>query len=186
MAHVYALYSCRDGRVRYVGETYYDCRERFKKHLKDAELGNGRLYRWFHDEWREGYPIRCQLLQWCKEGEQKSLETEWMVKFPDLLNWRKYRWWFKDTRKSPDIAEIRKYCRSHIFNVHGYRGIHYSHDHDKFRVMVYNGWRASWLEGDELPGGSEAVWFLDSTAALNAREKHRQRVQAPWLPDLKY
>jgi len=186
MAHVYGLYSCRDGLVRYVGETYGDCADRFKGHLKSAEFPSGPLYKWFHEEWHQGFPIRVQKLQWCKDGEQKNLETDWISKFPNLLNRRKDRWWqWNDQRKYPAVPEIVAFRRGHIFNVHGYRGIHYSTAYDRFRVMVYTGRGVEWLRGDELPGGSPAVWFLDSTTALDAREKRRKYLRRPWLPDLK-
>ena len=63
MAEIYALFSGRDCAVRYVGETAGPRDDRFREHIK---YGSGALRGWFLEEWKQGYPIRCALLQWCK------------------------------------------------------------------------------------------------------------------------
>ena len=60
MAEIYALYSARDGKVRYVGQTSGARDVRFKKHMRIEE---GRyitaVYDWLHTEWSHGYPVEC-------------------------------------------------------------------------------------------------------------------------------
>jgi hypothetical protein len=61
MAEVYALYSSRDGVVRYVGQTGGDCSDRFKQHQRQAERrwAASTLKGWFHSEWKAGYLVKC-------------------------------------------------------------------------------------------------------------------------------
>ncbi len=57
MAEIYALYSGGDGRVRYVGQTVGLCADRFKQHLRAPSTN---LYKWFHKEWSDGYPVEMR------------------------------------------------------------------------------------------------------------------------------
>jgi hypothetical protein len=68
------------------------------------------------------------------------------------------------------VAEITKYMRGHIFNVDGFRGVHYSYDADCYRVLVYNGRWVKWLEGDESVWDTRYIWFSDLARALDARD----------------
>lgn len=184
MAEVYALYSARDGKVRYVGQTSGARDVRFKKHMRIEE---GRfitpVYDWVHTEWRHGYPVECALLQWCQYAERLDVEEAWISKFPNLLNERKYH--FRGGRP-PVIPEVREYMRSHIFNVGGFRGIHYWRDIDRYAVFIYTArGQPDWLDGDGAPGWTGDVWFSDRTAAWKAREKYRQyQTYKNWLPDI--
>lgn len=179
MAEIYGLYSARDGIVRYVGETGGERAARFKRHMR-IEFGRyiTPVYTWLHAEWGEGYPVRCALLQWCPYAERLDVEREWISKFPNLLNERKYR--FRGGRP-PVIPEIKDYMRSHIFNCGGFRGIHYWKGIDRYAVFNCTG---SWLIGDEAPGWGGNIFFSDRTEALKARNKYRQGRQRNWLPDI--
>jgi hypothetical protein len=177
-ADIYALYSTRDGRVRYVGESG-DRIARFKDHLQLAESSPNRcpLSKWFHQEWRDGYLVRYALLDVCDYDRRYAVETEWIWRFPwiDLLNQRKKRpwWWSTPVPKPPVIPEIARYVRRYIFNVEGFRGVHYDRETSYYRVLVYNGrWAPQWLHDDELADGQ---WFSDLARAVNARDKHFNR-----------
>jgi hypothetical protein len=180
MAGIYALYSTRDGRVRYVGQSG-DCALRFKDHLRSAERSkeNPLLDTWFHQEWGDGYLVRYALLEVCDYDKRGDVEKKWIWRFPgaDLLNQRNRFSWLNP--KPPVIAEIVKYMRSHISNVHGFRGVHYDCQTDYYRVLVYNGRWVEWLNtGDELPGGSAPIWFSDLAAALSARNNEEDSYHA--------
>jgi hypothetical protein len=180
MAEIYALYSTRDGRVRYVGRSG-DCALRFKDHLRSAERSkeNPLLDTWFHQEWGDRYLVRYALLDVCDYDKRGDVEKKWIWRFPgaDLLNQRnRFSWW---NPKPPVIPEIVKYMRSPISNVDGFRGVHYDCDTGYYRVLVYNRRWVKWLEGDELPGGSAPIWFSDLARAVNARDKIHRAPRGP-------
>jgi hypothetical protein len=181
MAQIYGLYSVRNGEVRYVGQTIGTCKDRFKQHCRDAGEGpTTRPYKWFHSEWKDGYPIRWVLLQSCDNKMSDQIETEWIGRFPNLLNKRKntlLTWLSYHTGKVPEIPAITAYMRAHEFNVEGRRGIHYSHQWDRYFVLVYTGRTAEWLPGDEIPGAGPEhgnIWFSDLASAENARDAYMQ------------
>jgi hypothetical protein len=189
-AEIYALYSTRDGRVRYVGQSG-DRTLRFKEHLRSAETWpNGcPLNKWFQHEWRHGYPVRYALVDVCDYNTRHAAETNWIWRFPrsDLLNRHKRRPWWLSEPKPPVIPEIVGYRRQRIFNVGGFRGVHYDRHEGHYRVLRYNGYRVYWLQGDELPGGSASIWFSDLARALNARdakEPHRALMEARRRADI--
>jgi len=171
-AEIYALYSTRDGRVRYIGQSG-DRTLRFKEHLRSAETLPSLcpLDRWFHHEWRHGYLVRYALLEVCDYDQRHAVETKWIWRFPgsDLLNRRKQRPWWSAIRP-PVIAEINKYMRRHVFNVEGFRGVHYDCQVGCYRVLIYNGHWVKWLEGDDTIWDDESVWFSDLARALDARD----------------
>lgn len=190
MAQIYGLFSARNGIVRYVGQTAGACADRFKQHKREAEgEPTTRRHKWFHTEWRDGYPVRCVLLQSCNDGARHQIETEWIRKFPNLLNEQKHNpwaWIYSRVGKAPEVPGIAAYMRGHIFNVEGFRGVHYSRQLDRYFVLIYTGRGAEWLCGDEIPGhGKEGgnVYFADLAAAVNARDDERRRWQSMnWLP----
>jgi hypothetical protein len=167
MAEIYALYSTRDGRVRYVGQSG-DSAARFKEHLRSDN--------WFHHEWQHGYLVRYAVLEACDYDKRHEVETKWIWRFPssDLLNLRKRRPGWQIVRP-PVIHEIDKYMRRHMFNVEGFRGVCYDCQVGYYRVLLYNGRWVEWLKGDELPGGSESIWFSDLARAVDAIDKHFKR-----------
>ena len=187
MAEIYGLYSARDGIVRYVGQTGCDCGARFKQHKRDAWWTS--LGKWFHHEWRHGYPVQCALLQSCEYGERHHVETEWISRFPNLLNERKLPYYRYDPKpKPPVIPEIRDYMRDHLFNVGGFRGVHWWRQIDRYAVFFYAGSEPEWLLGDEAPGWGGNIFFSDSTTALKARDRYREyqkyKYYKDWLPDI--
>jgi hypothetical protein len=176
MTEIYALYSTQDGRVRYVGQSG-DSALRFKEHQR------GSLFTWFHRQWRQGYLVRRALLEVCDYDDRHSVEQKWIRRFPpsDLLNRRKLRpWWLPPVGKPPVVPEIVSYMRRHISNVDGFRGVQCDCQTDYYRVLVYNGRWVEWLKtGDELPGGSEPIWFSDLAQAVNARDKIHRALRGP-------
>jgi hypothetical protein len=183
MAEIYALYSGRDGIVRYVGETGSSRRDRFREHILYSD---GALRRWFRGEWRQGYPIRCALLQHCEYKSRFEVETAWINKFPSLLNERKHSSW--PSRKPPRVPAIVEDMRRHIFNVGGFRGVHYDRQMDRFFVLLHTRRGFEWALGDEMPGLTAAqggnIWFSDRTSALKARDKQRSWQSMECLPDV--
>lgn len=95
MADIYGLYSCRDGAVRYIGETTYPRDTRFEQHRRSVWLEKTRLQQWMVREWRDGFPVCHVRLEWCENAERFERETEWIAKFPNLLNERKHTGWTK-------------------------------------------------------------------------------------------
>lgn len=187
MAEIYGLYSCKDGVVRYVGQTGGQCGDRFEQHKRHAWNGT-QLGNWLHSEWRQGYPVECVRLAWCEHEERHQVETAWMSKFPDLLNQLKVRS-YSSLSKPPIIREIKQNLRDHVFNVGGFRGIHWWRQIDRYAVYIWRGSGHEWLLGDTLPGYSESeggnIWFSDLTLALKARDEHRKlNPQTRWLPDV--
>lgn len=177
MASIYALYSCRDGRVRYVGMTAGSTDRRFYQHRRGPYDGIGVVRSWMHDEWRDGFPVRIALLERCEYNVVDERETHWINLFDNLLNERKY---YRPNlpgsyrARTPKIPSINAYVRNHIFNFEGRHGVHYRHSIDMFFVLVpdrIDGLRP--LIGDELPGGSRPMWFSDLARALNARDRYR-------------
>jgi hypothetical protein len=199
MAEVYGLYSGRDGKIRYVGETASDRAVRFEEHKRhDWTRRESRLNDWLHSEWSHGYPVECALLQDCRQfsdAVRRQCERRWMGYYPNLLNERISV--FTRLRAAcagtpPVIHEIEAYLNAHTFNYDGHVGLVYSRGWDRFRVFIYTGYVGTWLTGDAAPGEpeSEEVWFSDSTRALNARNawRTRQLERAPhifpnWPPD---
>jgi len=149
MSEIYALYSTRDGRVRYVGRSG-DGALRFKEHRRSAEWRNqSPLDRWFHQQWRDGYLVRYALLGVCDYDRREDVEREWIQRFPRfaLLNERNLRppWW-SDPPKLPVVPEIVTIMRRYMFNVGDFRGVHYDRDTGYYCVLVYNGHRVRWLK----------------------------------------
>ncbi len=179
MAEIYALWSTRDGRVRYVGE-FGDRLAQFKEH--EGRWSNQYLVRrWFHDEWRHGYLIGHALLDTCPYDKRYEVEREWIWRFPraDLLNVHKKRpWWNPTPASCTRVTEIDNYMRRHKSNFEGFHNIHYDSHMGYFRVLVYDGDAARWLEGDELPGGSEPIWFSDLARAVSARDNEQHFYRA--------
>jgi hypothetical protein len=183
MGEIYALFSTRNGMVRYVGKTTGTIARRFRQHAYDCESIDTWVLGWLHQESKRGYPVEYVRLASCPDAECEVIETEWMNKFPNLLNVRKYR---LVDGNPPVIPEIEKYMRSHLFNVNGFRGIHYSKQLERYSVFVYTGTPAGeWLTGDEFPGCPQfgSFWFLNRTEALLAREGRRKLGGCFWLPD---
>lgn len=177
MAEIYALFSGRDAKVRYVGKTVGDRDTRFKKHLYIPDGGYiTRVYTWIHNEWGDGFPVETVRLQWCgglSHKEIDALETEWINKFPNLLNERKVYW--RSYKVAPKIPAIKEYKRRFIFNVDGYRGIHWFRDYDRYAIFF----RGEWLQfGDELPGGSWSIYFSNRDDAVDARDRYLRGIKA--------
>jgi hypothetical protein len=100
----------------------------------------------------------------------EALEREWIEKFPNrnLLNQRKRSPWY--SLRPPRIRAIEEYCRGHVFNVDGHRGVHRVIGWDHYIVMVYTGGGDEPLTlGEELPGGV-GRGFSDFTAAVEAKD----------------
>ncbi|WP_315768337.1 MULTISPECIES: hypothetical protein [unclassified Bradyrhizobium] len=192
MAGIYGLFSGRDGKVRYVGQTAGTCADRFKQHVKRP---SDCLYRWFHNEWKDGYPIEYVRLEICdgfSDDLRRSRERRWMATFPGLLNDRiSAQTWLSGMCSKPEkLPEIAAYMRRYHFNAGGYRGIHYDKHWDCYRVLLYDGFEAAWLYGDScdemMPGWGGNMWFPDRTAALIARDQARQSKWRglKWSPDI--
>jgi hypothetical protein len=78
MAKIYAFYSGRNGKVRYVGQTLLGHQERFGRHQRRESDGSSTaIYRWIHREWKAGFPVNAILLQTCADDQRHKLETEW-------------------------------------------------------------------------------------------------------------
>lgn len=184
MAEIYCLFSTRDGKVRYVVLTTACCETRFEQHKRGVADGRyvPRVETWMPSEWREGYPVHYALLQEVRNGDKREvehLETEWMCKFPNLLNDRKYVY---RGSSPPSVPTVREYMRNHKANCGGFRGIFRWGYWDCYSVFTESG---EWLYGDSVPGGGGNIYFLDRTQALNARERYRQRRNYNWLLDIK-
>src|SRR5262249_51794382 len=142
------------------------------------------------EEWKQGYPIRCALLQWCKYEERFAVETAWINKFPRLLNERKHYYW--SSSKPPRVPAIVKHMRRYRYNVDGFRGVHYDVQMDRYFVLIYTGpgrrHGFEWARGDEAPGLTASqggnIWFSDRTRALIARDKQRWSRSVQYLPDV--
>jgi len=183
MAEIYGLYSGRNGKVRYVGQTLGTRDVRFREHQR-RQIGRiiTAAHTWIHSEWRAGYPVECALLERCNNEARFELERQWISKFPNLLNERKlgYDWLHC---KPPVIPEIRNYMSRFIFNCDGYRGVQYWRDLDRYSVFIYTGADWEWLAGDGAPGRTGEIWFSDRTQALKARDRYRQGLHRNWLRD---
>jgi hypothetical protein len=179
MAEIYGLYSCRDGAVRYVGETTYPRATRFEQHKRSVLYTA--LRQWMDGEWRDGFPVRHVRLEWCENSSRFDRETEWIGRFPNLLNERKHSGWMRIVpggRRPQKIREIIQYMREHSFNVDGRRGIHYQVGTDRYCVMIFTGNDVEWLQYDD------SIWFPDLAAAENARDRHYKfRPYRQRLPD---
>jgi hypothetical protein len=71
-AEIYALYSTRDGRVRYVGQSG-DSALRFKEHLR---LEGGPVSGWIRHEWRNGYLVQYAVLETCDYDNRHPVEDD--------------------------------------------------------------------------------------------------------------
>ena len=181
MAEIYALYSGRNGRVRYVGQTTGLCTDRFEQHKRSPSAN---LYKWFNNEWRDGYPVECARLESCDHDVRSSVERQWMARFPGLLNERmSFRIWMSaHCGKPPKVPEINAYMRRYLFNVNGFRGVCYDRHWDCYQVLIYTGFAVEWLLGDEMmPGWGGNIYFSDLTAAVKARDNDRK-----WRKTVKY
>jgi hypothetical protein len=177
MASVYAVFSCRNGAVRYVGMTTGAIDRRFRQHLRGPYQGIGVVRSWMHGEWRDGFPVRNALLEWCEDSQVNERETHWINLFDNLLNDRKYyrpHQPLQQRARTPKMPAITSYIRNHIFNCEGRHGVHFRHSVNMYFVLVpdrHEGLRP--LIGDELPGVSRAIWFSDLARAINARDRYR-------------
>lgn len=188
MARIYALFSGRNGFVHYVGQTTGALDRRFKQHRRGTMYGTDAVRQWMFREWRDGFPVRIEALEWCQYTQADERETYWINRFDGLLNTLKYyrpRWPDLYREPVPKIPAITAYLRNHIFNVEGRRGIHYRRSIDMFFVLVPTSEGFRYLQGDELPGGSGAIWFSDLARAEDARDRHRSFYRDRWwTPDL--
>ena len=193
MADIYGLFSGRDGRVRYVGQTTDSYEERFKQHLRKPP--NICVRDWFHREWKDGFPIECVRLDHCDNAVRSRMERLWMMRFSGLLNERisGQIWLTGMCSKHLRIPEIAAYMRRYLFNVGGFRGVRYDRHWDRFQVLIFTGYSAEWLYGENcdelLPGWGGNMWFPDRTAAVVERDKERawrRRVGRgiDWSPDI--
>jgi hypothetical protein len=119
----------------------------------------------------------------------------WMMRFSGLLNERiSGQIWLTGTCSKPlRIPEIMTYMRRYLFNVGGFRGVRYDRHWDRFQVLIFTGYSAEWLYGEDcdelLPGWGGNMWFPDRTAALVERDKERawrRRLGRgiDWSPDI--
>jgi hypothetical protein len=184
MAEIYGLFSGRDGKVRYVGRTSGSRAARLKTHLR---FQHGRyvssVREWIHEEWRAGFPVESALLEECRNEASDDIETEWIARFPNLLNDRKRNRWHNPT--PPIIQEIKEYQARFIFNVGGFHCVHYWRDLDRYSVFMHDADNWYWLPGDGAPGWSGEIWFSDIAAALKARDRSRSLRQGrKWPRDI--
>lgn len=183
MFDIYALFSTRDHKVRYVGLTDGSYLFRFKQHKRGVALGRfiPSVEIWMRGEWREGYPVECVRLHKVVAQERRQaeqVETEWMSKFPLLLNERKYRYC---GNRPPTVPAIQEYKRTHRANCGGFRGVHWWGEVDRYSVLTESG---EWLYGDSAPGWNWDIFFSDHAEALEARDRHRKRRGYYGLPDI--
>jgi hypothetical protein len=135
----------------------------------------------FHQEWRDGYLVNVALLEVCPYDIRHQREREWIWRFPraDLVNLRKRPpRWHSVLASYPRITDISDYMRRYKSNVDGFRNVHYDRQRGYYRVLVYDGRTIRWLPGDELPGGSESIWFSDLARAVSARDNKQHLIQA--------
>jgi hypothetical protein len=186
MAEIYALFSGRDGKVRYVGQTLGSHETRFKEHQRRLSDGSDTpVYRWIHGEFKAGFPVWSILLEECSDDARYDIETQWISRFPHLLNLRK-RGYYWHHCKPPVIREIKSYMGRFVFNSGGYRGIHWWRQLDRYSVFVYDGCEWDWLPGDGAPGWTGDIWYSDRAQALKGRDHHRrQAYRSLWLPDIR-
>ena len=177
MASIYGLYSCRDGVVRYVGMTTGTIDRRFLQHLRGPYNGLGIVRSWMREEWSDAFPVRVTSLERCDYSQVHERETYWINLFDNLINERKYHRPSLPAHlraPTPKIPAIAKYVRNHVYNCEGRHGVHFRHSVNMYFVLVpdrHRGLRP--LIGDELPGGSTAMWFSDLARAINARDRYR-------------
>uniref|UniRef100_E6VQ27 GIY-YIG domain-containing protein n=1 Tax=Rhodopseudomonas palustris (strain DX-1) TaxID=652103 RepID=E6VQ27_RHOPX len=192
MAFIYGLYSCKDGVIRYVGETTRTCQQRFEEHCKPLPIRGlyypeSRVWEWVRGQWIEGYPVKWICLEECAAGDRGERERVWAARFPGLINVRKYNCWIADRArliKPPSLPEVRRVLRGHYFNIYGRRGIHYEIGQDRFYVTSYHRGCLEYVSGDEPVGGGPAIYFSDFRRAEAARELHRKyRRNLIILPD---
>ena len=90
MGVVYGLYSTRDGRVRYVGQTEYTAKKRLDRWRTDAlERKPSRVSEWIQGEWRGGFEVEAWPLQDdIIPADLEMFENHWIEQFSDLLNAR--------------------------------------------------------------------------------------------------
>jgi hypothetical protein len=85
---IYGLYSTRDGRVRYIGQTEYTARKCLDLiTTKALDRESGSLYEWVRDEWRADHEVRAHVLQdEIIPADLEMFETYWIEQFTGLLN----------------------------------------------------------------------------------------------------
>lgn len=90
MALIYGLYSTRDGRVRYVGQSEYSARKRLDRWITDAlERKPGAVADWIQAEWRDGFDVEAWVLQdEIIPADLEMFECHWIEQFANLLNRR--------------------------------------------------------------------------------------------------
>jgi hypothetical protein len=87
---IYGLYSTRDGRVRYVGQSEYKVRKRLDRWIADAlERKAGAVSDWIQSEWRGGHEVEAWVLQDdIIPADLEMFENHWIEQFAELLNSR--------------------------------------------------------------------------------------------------
>jgi len=116
MAEIYGLYSGRDGKVRYVGQTFRTRHDRIKEHQR---VGSDHVirpvYQWIQREWEAGFPVETALLEVCSDEVVNDVERNWISRFPRLLNESKLgdHWRYC---APPVISDIKEYMSRFIFN----------------------------------------------------------------------
>jgi hypothetical protein len=90
MALIYGLYSTRDGRVRYVGQSEYTARKRLDRWITDAlDRKTGAVAEWIQAEWRDGFDVEAWVLQdEIIPADLEMFECHWIEQFAGLLNRR--------------------------------------------------------------------------------------------------
>ena len=66
------------------------------------------LRQWLVGEWRDGFPVRHVRLEWCENAQRFDRETEWIGKFPKLVNDRKHTGWINLIREGGEPPKFRR------------------------------------------------------------------------------
>jgi hypothetical protein len=140
------------------------------------------LYRWFREEWTDGFPVQSALLQTCDQAMRFRIESKWILRFPDLLNEVSPLVWAEaQSAKPPLVRGIATYMRGHVFNVDGFRGVHYQKRWSRYFVWTYSAQRtARYLNNGVI---AKNIWFHDLATAVDARDIHREREPTAMRPD---
>ena len=195
MRIIYCLYSTRDGKPRYVGETDQASQARLGKHEGDAKGDPYKkpelvgVHPWMRKEWFSGHDIEIFPIP----SSEDANEEWWIMKFPNLLN---IRHGYRSPRiEKPEGRAVRKKCekeaRKRKDNYGRFHGITYYPTEDAYTVTAVC-WgnplefcQRWYVEGDSLPGTDRPrCWFTDINRAIETRDIIRKKVYedyiSPW------
>jgi hypothetical protein len=148
--YIYGLYSTRDGKIRYIGETNHPKR-RLGQHIKGLygeKIDNRQIYNWAGEECFKGFEIDLIVIEECDYRERRLREQFYIAKYNNLLNDRHGESiGIYGSRDDPEnklmqnkLIEINNLISEQSWNLEGFTGVTRINKTEWFYVKICARW----------------------------------------------